>query len=331
MNSIRRVCVSVLALYTLIFGGFDSVSAQTRSSADYPSKPIRWIVPFAPGGASDFSARLISTKMPDFLKGQTVVVENRPGGNTVIGTQQLAVAPPDGHTIAIAMDSVIANQYLMKSVPYRWEDFEPVRLLFTTPLVFIVKPDSPVNSMKEAIEWIKKNDGALTYGTWGTGSTAHFAGEALGQALGVRMIQVPYAGAAPSVQAMLGGQLDILIAPANQALPYIKEGKLKPLSVLSKTRMEQLPAVPPISDALGKVFDFNSWVGVIAPKSTPPAVVNKISEAISTAMKRPEVAKAYEDLGSTVLNAPPAEFKAVLSNDARKIDAIVKSRRLTLE
>ena len=305
-------------------------ACQTSFAQTYPEKPIRWIVPYAPGGGTDFTARYLSSRMKDFLGGQSFVVENKPGGATVIGTQATAIAPPDGYTIAISTDTLIANQYLLKSVPYKVSDLEPVSVLVASPLVLAVRADSPINSLAEAIASMRANDGKMSYGTWGLGSTAHLAGEDFAERAKVNLIHVPYQGAANSVVALLGGQIDFVLTSANVVIQHIREGKLKAIAVTTKEPIPQLPNVPTVASTFPG-FESVAWIGVIAPKKTPKAVIDKLSRALQNEMTKPEVIKTFVDRGEIIMNKSSQEFAQMLSTDNVRIRDLVSRRKIRLE
>lgn len=320
----RRTFACIGVALSFAFAG------QTSFAQTYPEKPIRWIVPYAPGGGTDFTARYLSSRMKDFLGGQSFVVENKPGGATVIGTQATAIAPPDGYTIAISTDTLIANQYLLKSVPYKVSDLEPVSVLVASPLVLAVRADSPINSLAEAIASMRANDGKMSYGTWGLGSTAHLAGEDFAERAKVNLIHVPYQGAANSVVALLGGQIDFVLTSANVVIQHIREGKLKAIAVTTKEPIPQLPNVPTVASTFPG-FESVAWIGVIAPKKTPKAVIDKLSRALQNEMTKPEVIKTFVDRGEIIMNKSSQEFAQMLSTDNVRIRDLVSRRKIRLE
>lgn len=301
------------------------------AAADYPdaSKSIRWIVPYPPGGGSDFVARYLSTHLKEHFKGQPVVVENRAGGATVIGMQATATAPADGYTIALATDTLVASQFFLKSVPYKPSDFAPVYLPAASPMFFLVKPDAPVNTFEEAIQWMKDNDGKLTYATWGHGSTAHLAMEDLSDRIGVDLIHVPYQGASPSVVAMLGGQVDILLASANIVMQHMDEGRLKALAVSTKNSIPQKPEIPPISAVLPG-FDYSAWMGIVAPKDTPKETVELLSETFSKLLENPEVVKAFTDRGEIIIAKKSDAFGQLINEEYARIKSLTEKRNLSV-
>lgn len=325
MSSLKKL-VNAAAALTLFFTGVGQAAADQA----YPERPIRWIVPYSPGGGTDFTARYLSTQMKDFLQGQSFVVENRAGGATVIGMQTTARAPADGYTIAIATDTLIANPYLLKSVPYEVSDFEPVGTLLVSPLVLLAKPDAPVNTLEEAFAWIKDSKQPLTYGSWGIGSTAHLAGEDLSDRLGAEMIHVPYQGAAASVVAMLGGELDLLLTSANVALPHIIDGKLKALGVTTKEPIAQLPGVPALASVLPD-YEMVAWIGVVGPKGMPKSAVDKLSAAFAEQLSNPEVIKTFLDRGEVISFRTPDEFSTLLEQDSVRLKDIIEKRKILLD
>lgn len=320
-----KFALLALTLGALLSGGvFPVAHAQ-----DYPVRPIRWVVPYPPGGGADYTARLLSTKLGTGLAGQSIVVDNKPGGASVIGTQIVASAPADGYTIGLVTDSLAANDSLLKSLRYQSSDFEPVSLLMASPLVWVARSDAPVDSVQSAIAWIKSSKGALNYGSWGPGSTAHLVAEELSERAGLQMTHVPYAGAAPLMQAVLGGQVDMIFVTANLVLPYINSGKLKILAVTTKDRIPQLPELPALSETFPGI-DASVWVGVVAPKGTPKGIVDKLSTAFQAALQQPDVTQPLIKRGEIVLNKSAGDLKALISSDSNRIRRLVSSRHITV-
>lgn len=320
----------IFTLQALLLGGFLQAGFSSVAQAqDYPARPIRWVVPYPPGGGADYTARQLSTKLGGLLGGQSIVVDNRPGGASVIGTQAVASAPPDGYTIGLVTDSLAANDSLVKSLRYKSSDLEPVSLLIASPLVWVARADAPVDSVQSAIAWIQSNKGTLNYGSWGPGSTAHLVAEELSERAGLKMTHVPYAGAAPLLQAILSGQVDMVFVTSNMVLPYLKTGKLKVLAVTTKNRVPQLPALPALSETFPGI-DASVWVGVVAPKGTPQGVIDKLSTAFQSALKQPEVTQAFIEHGEIVLNKPAADMKALISSDSARIRRLVESRQIAV-
>lgn len=326
-SPLRRQILVTAALSTLTAAW----SATARAADDvYPSRAIHCIVPAAPGGGSDVTARIMAENLRELLGDQMMVVENRPGGASVIGTQAVATAKPDGYTIGIVFDSFVANQFLLKKVPYKISDLEPIALLVASPLVWLVPGDSPVSTPEQALAWLKANDGKLTYGSFGPGSPAHQAGEALAERAGVHMIHVPYAGAMPSLQGMLAGNLDTLLVSLNVALPYIASGKLKAIAVTTRERVPQLPKTPALTEALPE-FEFMAWIGAVAPRGTPPKIIEKLSAAMQKTLRDPKVMKSFTDRGELILNQGSKEFSELLAHETVRIGDLIKRLSITIE
>lgn len=300
------------------------------AAQEYPTKPIRWIVPHAPGGGADSTARYLASRMDDLLGGQSFIVENRPGAAGMIGLGATAKAAPDGHTIAIAIDTLVSNQFLAESVPYEVSDFSPISVLVASPLVMLVRSDSSVKTLEEAIEWMKANDGKLTYGSWGQGSTPHLAMEELSGKIGVNMIHVPYQGAAASVVALLGGHLDFLLTSANVAIQHVREGKLRALAVTTREPIPQLPGVPTVAEKFPG-FEAVAWIGVVGPKGIPAPVIAKLSNAFAKELKDPEVIQSFIDRGEIIVNKSPEEFQQLLVAETARIKEIVEKRGLSMK
>lgn len=325
MNLMNRLCAKAAAVVALGL----ATCVGPAAAQEYPSKPIRWIVPHAPGGGADSTARYLTSRMSSFLAGQSFVVENRPGAAGMIGLSTTAKAAPDGYTIAIAIDTLVGNQFLAESVPYEVSDFAPVSVLVASPLVMLVRADSPITSLDAAIEWMKANDGKLTYGSWGQGSTPHLAVEGLSDRIGVNMIHVPFQGAANSVVALLGGHLDFLVTSANVALQHVRDGKLRALAVTTREPIPQLPDVPPLAKNFPG-FEAVAWIGVVAPKDTPKPVIAKLSDAFATELKNPEVIQSFIDRGEIIVSKSSEEFEKMLVTETARIKDVVEKRGLSI-
>jgi len=263
----------------------------------YPNRPIRLIVPFAPGGGTDIIARAMAQGVADSL-GQQVVVDNRPGGGTLIGAELAARATPDGHTLLICTNGTVSiNPSLYKKLPYDpIRDFAPVSLVGIGPNVLVVHPSVAAKSVGELITLARQQPGKLSYASSGAGGAPHLAGEMLKSMAGVNIVHVPYKGAGPASTAVLAGEVGVMFAGLGPALPHIKSGRLRALAVASAQRSAVLPAVPAIAETL-KDFEASSWFGVFAPAATPASVIGQLHAAIEKTMARTDVRQRLTLLG----------------------------------
>ncbi len=302
------------------------VQAVHAQSADvYPNKPIRFIVPFAAGGASDVTSRLISQVMSPSI-GQAVIVENKAGAGGNIGSDFVAKSPPDGYTMLLAYTGPMAiNPTLYKNLPFNpLKDFAAVTLVAEAPLLLGVNPSMPVNNVQELIRYAKENPGKIFYGSSGTGGADHLAGDLFMKETGTKIIHVPYKGGALALRDLVAGntQMQFMTIPA--AIPLIRDGRIRPLALLSSKRFELFPDVPTIEEAGLKNVYVNNTYGVTVPAGTPPDVVNKLNAELVKAVNNPEVANRFKDLGLVPAYNTPAEFTQFMKDEYERWAEIVK-------
>lgn len=318
---IRLLVLSLL----LAFAG--SASAQQG----YPNKPIRFIVPYAPGGSTSNVARLIGQKLTEAW-GQQVIIDNRPGGNTVIGSEALAKSPPDGYTISLAASTHATVPHLLASLPYDpIKDFTPVATLVTTQLVLVLHPSVPANNLQEFIALAKSKPGQLNFASVGTGSSTHLAGELFNNVAGVKMQQVPYKGTAPALTDLIGGQVQLNFDTPITSIPHIRSGKLKAIAITGKTRLAALPQVPTFAEAGLPNYDFQLWMGVLAPAGTPKEIVNKLNTEIAKILTMPDMKEKLVSQGLEPFVSTPDQFAALIKSDMTKFGQVIKTANIKLE
>ena len=292
------------------------------SAQQYPSKPLRVLLPYPPGGSTDTFTRIITQKLSEAL-GQPVVVDNRPGGNTIIGTDLAAKAPADGYTFILVASTYAINPSLFK-LPYDPnKDLIPIIQAGFSTLVLVVHPSLPPKTLKEFLAYAKANPGKLNYGTVGSGSIPHLASELFADEAGISTVNVPYKGTAPMLTDLLGGQLQFALDTPVTSIPHIKSGKLRPIAVSSAKRLGALPEVPTMAEA-GLPFEINAWLGFLAPAGTPKEIVQRLNAEINKILQMPDVreklaAAALEPGGGT-----PEQFGAVIKADLARWPAVVK-------
>jgi tripartite-type tricarboxylate transporter receptor subunit TctC len=308
-------CVVALCLVAVSAG----VAAQ-----NFPSKPIRVVIPFVAGGSSDIVGRAIASKFQEIL-GQPGVVENRPGANGAIAAEFVAKADPDGHTILVGSIGVFSiNSALFKDLRYRpARDFAPITLAVTTPNVLVTRPDLPAGSMRELVEYAKKNPGKLSYCSSGTGSSDHLTGELFKQAAGIFAVHVPYRGGAACQTDLMGSQLDLSFQNMGAVTNYIRAGRMKALAVTAKARHPQLPDVPTTAEAGFPELEVTSWQAAAAPAKTPREVVSKLNEASVKALRSPEVRERMSQIGFDVVGSTPEEFGKFMQNEIDRWTKVV--------
>ena len=289
----------------------------------YPGKPLRIIVPFAPNGPNDILARMVGQKLTAAWK-QQVIVDNRPGGGTVIGTELAARAAPDGHTLLMVSTSTAVNPSLKKSLPYdTLKDFAPVIELASSPNVLVVHPSLPVRSVRDLIRLAKSKPGAINYGSGGTGAATHLAGELLCIIGGVKMTHVPYKGAGPATIDLLSGEVSWMFGTILPTLRHIKSGRLRAIGVSSLKRSEALPDVPAIAETL-LGFEATSWYGIFAPAGTPKNTIAKLNEEIARILKSPDVREYLLRQGANPVGDTAEKFDAHFREQIVKWGKVIK-------
>jgi len=293
----------IIALGALAFAPL-AVLAQA-----YPSKPIKIVIPFVAGGASDIVGRAVGSKFQEIL-GQPAVVENKPGANGAIAAEFVAKSDPDGYTVLVGSIGVFSiNQALFKDLRYNaLRDFAPITLAVTTPNVLITRPDLPATSMKELVDFAKKNPGKISYCSSGTGSSDHLTGEVFKQAAGIFAVHVPYRGGAACQVDIMGSQIDLSFQNLGAVTNYIKGGKMKALAVTAATRNPALPNVPTTAEAGFKDMVVTSWQAAAAPAKTPREIVMKLNDAMVKTLRSPDVRERMNAIGFDVIAGTPEEF-----------------------
>jgi tripartite-type tricarboxylate transporter receptor subunit TctC len=300
--------------------------AFTAQAQDFPSKPIRMLVPFAPGGAVDTTARVLAQAMQQRVNWQ-FVVENRPGGNGFIATTAVAKAPADGYTLLMAHTGEFAvNPALFDNVPYELErDFAPITMVSDAPMLYLAKAQAPFNNFAELIAAAKAKPGSITFGSAGNGSINHLAGEWLAQAAGIQLTHVPYKGGAPAAAAVAAGDVDFGVMAVPGAMPHMKSGRGKVIgiSTAKKSPLDASWATP--RDAGIADLDASIWVGLFAPRGTPQPVIDRINREVRETLKLPEVQKRFvESGGAEAVGMTPAEFIARIKSDAERYKRVVQ-------
>jgi tripartite-type tricarboxylate transporter receptor subunit TctC len=296
------------------------------SAQDYPNRPIRVIVPYAAGGLPDTMARLVGAKMAEAL-GQQMVVENRGGAGGILGTTEVVKAAPDGYVLLVAdVGQIAINPHLFAKLPYDpLKDLVGVSLMGTSALYLVAHASVPANNMAELIALIKAQPGKLSYGSSGTGSIHHLATEALKVGLGLDIVHVPYKGAGQSVPALLGGQVALLYAALPTIEGHYKSGKVKILAVSTPQRSPQTPEVPTVAEAALPGYDFVAEIAIYAPAGTPPDIVAKLSAQAARAVKQPDVAQRFKQLGIDPVGSTPEALAAQNRVNYEKYARVVKA------
>jgi tripartite-type tricarboxylate transporter receptor subunit TctC len=320
----RQFCVVTAAAITLC-AGVPIANAQT-----YPTKPIRIIVPFAPGGATDILARLAAKSLSDSL-GQQAIVDNRPGGGSVIGTELAAKSAPDGHTLLMVSTSTVTLPALAKKLPYdTLRDLAPLTQLVSSPNVLVVHPSLPVKSVRELVALARARPDQVAFGSGGNGTSTHLGAEILGLMAGVRMTHVPFKGANPSTVAVLSGEVSWQLSAILSTMPHIRAGKLRPIAVSSLRRSPVLPDVPPVADTLPG-FEASPWTGVSVPAGTPKEIVTRIQQEIAKGFNSGETRGRLERDGNEVVTSTPEEFDAFFRAQMAKWGKVIREANIRVD
>jgi tripartite-type tricarboxylate transporter receptor subunit TctC len=310
----------ILAVAALLGSQMRAAEADTP----WPQRPVRVVLPYAPGGSTDATARLIAMPMTQSL-GQPVVVENRPGATGTIGAAEVARAPKDGYTLLVDGAAHGSNHALYRNLPFDYaRDFIPVSQLTVSPQILAVHPSLPVRSLSELVTLAKKEPGTLSYGTPGNGSAGHLACAALAWHAGIDVTQVAYRGGGPAVQDLLANQIGFTFASVSAALALVQEGKLRALAVSSLERVGPLPEVPAVAETYPG-FDINEWAGLYAPAGTPEPVVAKAEAAARAALAMPEVRQRLEQLGARAIGSGRQDFAAWLAKHRASMSELVQA------
>jgi tripartite-type tricarboxylate transporter receptor subunit TctC len=289
----------------------------------YPSRPVRIIVPFAPAGASDITARLIGQWLSERL-GQQFVIENRPGGGGNIGTEAVVRAPADGYTLLMVGSANASNATFYDKLNFNFiRDIAPVGSVFRGPYVMVVNPSVPARSVPEFIAYAKANPGKLTMASSGTGAVPHVAGELFKMMAGIDMVHVPYRGGGPALTDLLAGQVQVYFPTTVASIGYIRAGRLRALAVTAATRSDALPDIPTVGEFLPG-YEASTWYGVGAPKGTPAEIVEKLNKEINAGLADPTMKARLADLGGDVLALSPADFGKLIADETEKWAKVIK-------
>lgn len=298
---------------------------QPISAQGYPSKPMRVIVPYAPGGATDIIARLVGQKLTERL-GQPVIVDNRPGAGGVIGAEAAARAPADGHTLLLAVPAEMVILPHLQKMPYRvGRDLAPVSLAALTPLILVVHPALPVKTVQNLIALARSRPGQLTYASAGTGGVQHLAGELLKITAKIDLLHVPYKGAGPVMPDLLGGHVPMFFSGMPPAMPHVRAGKLRPLAVTTAKRSPTVPEVPTMQESGMPGFDISNWFAYFVPAGTPASAIAKLNGEINRALKLPDVREKLASVGAEVVGTTPQELEKFVQSESEKFAKLIQA------
>jgi tripartite-type tricarboxylate transporter receptor subunit TctC len=305
-------------------------AAATAWAQAYPARAVRIVVPVAPGGANDVTGRLIAQWLSERL-GQQFFIENRPGAGTNVGTEAAIRAPADGYTLLISGSNAAINPTLFGSLNFNFiRDTAPIGSIVRVPQIMQVNPALPTQSVPEFIAYAKANPGKIAMASGGNGSPAHIVGEYFKLMTGTKLTHVPYRGAAPAVTDLLGGQIQVAFTEMATSLGHIKSGKLRALAVTTATRSEALPDIPTMSEFIPG-FEASQWIGLVAPKDTPPAIIEKLNAEINAGLADPGIKARFADLGGVVLPGSPADFGRLIRDETEKWAKVILAANIKVE
>ena len=319
----RRFTIAGMATASVLLA---TGSTQAQSADTYPSKPIRLVIPFPPGGATDIVGRLVAKHLGEAFR-QPVVVDNKPGAGAAIGAEIVARSAPDGYTLFVGSpSSLTVNQSLYDNLPYKpGTDFVPISVVANTPGVLAVHPSVPAKTVHELIALAKSKPGKMTYASSGNGNFQHLVAELFKGKVGIDVLHVPYKGSAPALADAVSGQVDMVFDVVPSAAPLVQAGKLRGLAVTTLQRSELLPEVPTLDEQGITGFDSSSWYALVAPTGTPPAILNRLSIEVTKMVKTPEMRAELLKLGAAPVGNSPAEAKAFIDAEAARWGALIRA------
>ncbi|MBI2961598.1 MAG: tripartite tricarboxylate transporter substrate binding protein [Betaproteobacteria bacterium] len=311
---------------------FAALAVPTASAQDYPAKPVRIVVPYAPGGVTDIASRIVGQKLSEQWK-QQVVIENRPGGGGLVGTQLAAKATPDGYTLLAATISEFSiTHHLYAKYPLDpVKDFVPIVLLSDTPLMFAAHVSAPFNTVAEMIAYAKKQPGGLAFASPGNGTLNQLTGERFALETGIKMLHVPYKGGAPAGAALASGEVPVGVVAASSALPHIKSGRVKPIAVTMKKRIPLGPDWPTVAESGVPGFEASNWVALVGPAGTPREIVAKVSADANRILKLSDVRERFVGVGAEAVGSTPEELAARIRSDSERYGKIAKQLKIRLD
>jgi len=298
----------------------------TTVNAQYPAKPIRWIVPYTPAGITDNVTRMVTTKMQEAL-GQPIVVENKPGANSIIGADLAAKAPPDGYTLLTVIAAHAANATLYAGkLPFDpVKSFAPISLAAVAPLIMTANNNFPAKNVKELIDYAKKNPGKVAFGSSGIGAAAHLTTELFKQTAGVDMLHVPYKGTAPALTGLMGGDIQILVDVPSTLMPHVRGGKIKALGMFSAKRVPGAQEVPTLAEAGGPAIESSTWLLFLAPAGTPREIVNRLSQEVDKVVRSTEIRTRFDQLGIFPGGGTPEQAAKFLDDEIARWAKVIKT------
>ena len=299
--------------------------AHGQSKKAWPGRPVRIVVPQTPGASTDLTARLIAQRLTSIL-GQPVIVENRPGAGSIVGTELVAKATPDGHTLLVVASSITLNPIIHKNLPFDPQrDLTPITQLSSFPNMLVVNPTLPVKSVQDLIALAKAKPGALNYGSAGTATGTHLSAELFKYMTGTDMVHVPYKGGGAAMPALIGGQVQLMFSTTVTALPHVRAGRLRAIAVTSGQRWPSLPEIPTIAESGVPGYDHTPWNGFLAPAKTPRNIISRLNEETAKILHLPETRSLFTSEGAEPVGNKPEDFAAIIKSETAKWTKVVKA------
>ena len=321
-------CIARASLFAAACAAF---AVPAVAAERYPERPIRMIVPFAPGGSTDITARILAEPLGKAL-GTTVVVDNRPGAGSMLGSDIVAKAAPDGYTLLLATISLAVNAAVYKKVPFNVErDLTAITRASDQPNILVVHPSYPAKTFKDLVALARSQPGKFTFGTPGYGTATHLASELLMQKIGAELVHVPFKGSGPALTALLSQDITLYVSVFAPALPYVKQGRLRAYAVTTAKRAGPLPDVPTLAEEGVRDYEFSGWSGLLAPAGTPRSIVDRIHKAAVDSLKSPAVLQTFESQGMNATPTTPEQFAQYIASERKKWSQVVRLAKIELQ
>ena len=325
-----KLCANILRLTAAALVGLVLAGSGAVQAADYPNKPVRWIVPYTPGGGTDITARIIGQWLSERL-GQQFIIENKAGAGNNIGTEAMLHAQPDGYTLLLVNPANAINATLYPKLSFNFiRDSAPIAGIIRVPNVMEVNPSLPAKTVAEFIAYAKAYPGKINWATSGNGTSVHLSGELFKMMTGVQLTNIPYKGSAPALTDLIAGTVQVIFDNMPPSLPHIKAGKLRALAVTTAARSEALPDVPTVADTVPG-YEASAFYGVSAPKGTPPEIIEKLNKEINAALADPKMKARLAELGGIMIPGTPADFGKLVASETDKWAKVIKTGGVTLQ
>jgi tripartite-type tricarboxylate transporter receptor subunit TctC len=322
--------VKFVRAFVVFFAALAAAGVGSAQALDYPTRPVRWIVSYTPGGGTDITARIMAQWLSERL-GQQFIIENKPGAGNNIGTEAAIHSPPDGYTIFLVNPANAINATLYPKLSFNFmRDMAPVGLIMRVPNVMEVNPKVPAKTVAEFIAYAKANPNKINWATSGNGTSVHLSGEMFKLMAGVQLTHIPYKGSAPALTDLLAGTVDVIFDNMPPSLPHIKAGKLRALAVTTNVRSEALPDVPTVAETVAG-YEASAFYGMGVPKGTPPEIIDKLNKEINAGLADPKIKARLAELGGMLAPGTPADFGKLIADETEKWGKVIKTGGVTLE